>query len=371
MKIYLMTFLLGLCGCSTLITSHESPEVPRLKRESEEAELINAEKFLALARFEEARVLFRDFQWRHPQSVFFQSARIGEAQALEGMGRFQEAATLDRDIYLKTLKDQPEIAAQSLYHMSFVYEALGDDMKTVAALLDAKKLADHLSIETALAEIPARLAAVYARQGRESEAVSYLSEADKGIVKVMASKGPRLQKEWLAKTYFQMGSVSTNQLSADNFDDFIRGQKWVQVYLIKSLRQDDPTWSLRAQNKLQEIYRDLYIQFESVREQRELQIRLGGDLIDLMDQAELYRPFAGQVANTYEQAFFQYLTEVRKKTEKILYGSGETMSLTEESQKLNSLKRSGRVKADSLLPEEQKSSISLPPKVVPTEDPNL
>ncbi len=83
-----------------------------------------------------------------------------------------------------------------------------------------------------------------------------------------------------------------------------------------------------------------------------------------MDQAELYRPILGQNMNIYEKAFFPYLTEVRSRAEKLLYGSGESMSLTEESQKLNGLKRSGRVKKKA-------ATIPLPPKAVQSQDPNL
>lgn len=373
MKLILAASLFLLSGCASLFgdrLTEEQQMQARAQRASEEAEILNAEKVLEKDRYEEAGILFRDFQGRRSQSAFYQSARLGEAQSLEGLGRYQEATDLYRDIYLKTLKHQPEIAALALYRMSFAYEALGDDLKTVAALLDAKRIGEHLPVEVAQAEIPARLAAVYGRQGRDADAVAYLNEAEKGITKVMVEKGPHVKTDWLAKTYVQMGSVSTNQLSSDNFSEFAQGQKWVQVYLIKAMRLNDSTWSPRAQTKLQETYRDLYTQVESAKT-RDVQNRLGGDLFDLMDQADLYRPIVGQKMNSYEQAFFAYLSEVRKKTEKLIYGSGETMSLTEESQKLNSLKRSGRVKADSLLPEEKKPSIPLPPKVVPEEDPNL
>lgn len=373
MKRLVVISFLVLSGCVSLIAEHRSEEeqaAALATRQVEETELANAHKVLEQGRYEEARMLYRDFSGRRQQSVYLQAARMGEAQALEGLGQYKEAAELYRDIYLKTLKLQPEIASTALYRMSFAYEALGYDSKTIAALLDARRLSEHLPIEVAAAEIPARLAAVYGRQGQDQEAIHYLNEAEKGISEISARAETTLKKDWLAKTYVQMGSVSTNQLAKDNFDDFVQGQKWVQVYLIKALKLNDPVWSPRAQQKLQNTYRDLVTQLEAV-PNRETQNQLAGSLFELMDQADLYRPLAGQKMNPYEQGFFGYLSEVRKKTEKIVFGSGEIMTLTEESQKLHSLKRSGRVKADALLPEEKKSSIPLPPKVVPSEDPNL
>lgn len=372
MKFSMILFCILLSGCASLLGNRlsEDAQQSQVQKVSDEAELKTMEQQLAQGRYEETLKLAKDFQSRRATSLYFEASRLAEAQAYEGLGHYQEAANLDRDVYLKTIKYQPQIAAQALYRMSFAYEALGDDLKTVAALLDAKKLGEHLPHEVAYAEIPARLAAVYGRQQRENEAIQYLNEAEKGIAYVIEEKGPQVKKDWLAKTYVQMGSVSTNQLSSENFQELAQGQKWVQVYLIKALRLNDPTWSSRAQNKLQETYRDLYTQVESEKD-RSQQSSIGGDLVDLLDQADLYRPLSGQKMNSYEQGFFSYISEVRKKLEKLLYGSGETMGLTQESQKLNSLKRAGRVKADSFLPEEKKSSIPLPPKVVPAEDPNL
>lgn len=362
MKICLVMFLVIFAGCSHLTQQELDPEVAAKQKAAEEPEVISAEKVLALGRFEEALALFREFQARSPRSVFFESARLGEGQCLEGLGRPQEAVNLYRDVFFKTEKYKPEIAALALYRMSYAYEALGDDLKMVASLLDAKNRGNFLPVEITRAQIPARLAAVYARQNREAEAMGYLHEAEKGISKVIAARGRDVKPEWLAKIYVEMGSVSTNQLSVESFEDFVKSQKTVQVYLLKALKQNDPTWSARALKQLQETYQSLFILLES---------RVGGSFVDLMEQAELFKPMADQKTSPFEKDFYSYLGEVRKKTEQILYGGTEVMTLTEESQRLNSLRRPGTIKVESYLPAERKSFIPLPPKIVPSEDPNL
>lgn len=370
LQILFLTTVLGCSHFSQRSAGEENTNASAMERASEDSELLNAEKVLALGRIEQARVLFKDFSGRKPVSRFYQSAKLGEAQALYGLGQFQQAADLYREIYLKTLNEQPNIAGLALYYMSFAYEALGDDQKTVAALLDTKNFADSMPPEIALAEVPARLAAAYARQGREQEAMAYLNQADKGIGKVIASKGPKVKNDWLAKTYFQMGSVSTNQLTRENFSDFIQGQRGVQVYLIKSLKLADEVWSQKSLDKLCEIYRDLYHQVESAPLRTE-QNRLGGELLDLLDQADLYRPLQSAEATKYELDFFAFIQDVRKKVGGVVYSGEGTMPLTEESQRLNGLKRIFPFSKESSLPEPAKSTIPLPPKVVPTEDPNL
>lgn len=374
MRFFLASALLICLGCAhtepATVRPSESSLVEDKNREL--SEIINAEKVLALGRFDEARILFKDFQIHYPRSVYFESARLGEAQAFEGMGYPQEAVQLYRNIFFKTEKDQTTIAGLALYRMSFAFEAQGDDLKAVAALLDAKRKGSSLPSEVLQAQIPARLAMLYARQNREVEAMAYLNEAEKGIAKVIIEKGRGAAVDWLAKIYFEMGSVSTNQLTLATMEDFVRAQKVVQIYLIKSLKQDDPVWSARSLKQLQEIYRALLQQVELAPNNSKVLSITGGSFLELLDQADLFRPLADQRVNSYEKDFYySFLPEIRKKAELIIFGTPESLTLTEESQKLNSLKRSGRVDVESYLPPEEKSFIPLPPKVVPSEDPNL
>ena len=362
---------LSLLGCSSFQVRSEEGALQNQKL-IEERELQTADGLIAQGQFSEAQKLFKEFQERYPQSIYFQASRLGEAQALQGQAKWIEAVAIERDVYLKTKNLQPDIAALAQYRMSFAYEALGDEQKTVASLLDAKNLANALPKEVAWAEIPARLASVYSRLGREKEAVQYLNEAEKGIAKIRQEEVTTpLRKGWLAKTYVQMGTASTNQLSVDNFESFVNGQKLVQVYLIKAMELNDPVWSPQALKQLKGTYQDLSVQVEAVRSNRSQLEQLGGALVELIDRAELYRPLAGQSKNSYQIEFFALLAKIKTKTEKLLYQGQESMGLTEESQKLNSLKRAGRVKVEELLPEEKASKTKEVPKVVPSEDPNL
>ncbi|MDG0815086.1 tetratricopeptide repeat protein [Bdellovibrio sp. PAP01] len=360
----------SIVACSSFQIDRSDESAVAAKNLAEENEINNAERLLALARFEEARAQFKSFQGTYPQSFYFQSSRLGEAESLEGLGKWSEAVTIDRDVYEKTLKHQPAIAARALYRMSFAYEALGDDLKTLATLLDAYRMGSQLPSEVANAEIPARLASVYGKAGRDKEAMEYLNLAEKGIAKVREEKRD-LDQTWLAKTYVQMGTVSTNQVSSENFEAAVEGQKMVQVYLIKAMQMNDPIWSQRGVDQAKNTYLVFLTLLQAQHGNRQLEANMGGSLSDLIEQAELFKPLQGQKVNSFEKDFFSYLQEVRKKIEDILYQTKETMSLTEESQRMNSVKRPGRAKVDALLPEEEKRPIQTPPKIVPTEDPNL
>jgi tetratricopeptide (TPR) repeat protein len=364
-------------GCAGLLVScAHFPDNPfdhrnaQIEKDAQEKDLGISEALLAKGEYGNALVSFRDFQTQYPQSVYLQASRLGEAQALEGLGDWVQASGIEREVSLVTLKEQPQIAALALYRLSFSYLELGEDSKSVAALLDAQRLSQYLPLQVRVAEIPARLSAFYAGQGRDKEAASYLNDAEKGVDNVLKNPPKDLQKDWLAKTYYQMGSISVSQLTALNFIEFLRGERMVQVYLLKAMKLNDPQWSAKSLQYLLDMYQELD-RLVTVETARENQVQMAAAFYDLIEGADLFRPLENQRTTSYEVEFYKKLSEVRKRTEELLYSTRGGMELTEESQKLNSLKRAGRVKVDSLLPHEKKSSISLPPKIVPSEDPNL
>ncbi|MFS4459080.1 hypothetical protein [Bdellovibrio sp. HCB2-146] len=370
MRILLLVCASLMMSCGHVWVSPNDQAASQAERDAQEKELNKIEEVLAQEKYAEALAAFQAFQAEYPQSGFFMAARLGEAQALEGLGQWTQAVAIEREVSLITLKEQPEIAALALYRLSFTYREIGEDSKAAAALLDAQRLGNYLPMQITKVEIPARLAAFYASQGRDKEAASYLNDAEKGVEKVQQEKPEGLAKDWLPRAYYQMGSISINQLGAENFSEFIRGERVVQVYLLKVLKLNDSKWSPKALNYLNEMYRELD-RLVVAETSHQNQIQMGGAFFDLIEGADLFRPLEGQRQTTYEKDFFAMLSLMRKKTEELLYSTRGGMELTEESKKLNSLKRAGRVKADSLLPHEKKSTISLPLKVVPTEDPNL
>ena len=359
-----------LMSCAHFFETPFEHRTTQAEKELQEKDLSNAEALLAKGEYGNALIAFRSFQNTYPQSVYVQSSRLGEAQALEGLGDWIQAANIEREVSLLTLKEQPEIAALALYRLSFSYLELGEDAKSVAALLDAQRLSQHLPLQVRVAEIPARLSAFYAGQGRDKEAADYLNDAEKGVDKVLKNPPKDIRSDWLAKTYYQMGSISVSQLTALNFMEFLRGERMVQVYLLKAMKLNDPQWSAKSLQYVKDMYQELD-RLVTVEKNRDSQVQMAGAFYDLIEGADLFRPLENQRTTSYEVDFYKRLSEIRKKTEDLLYSTSEGMELTEESKKLNGLKRAGRVKVDSLLPHEKKSSISLPPKIVPTEDPNL
>lgn len=338
---------------------------------SEKADLENANGRWQQHQYEAARILYKQFQTKYPNSKYLLSARLGEAQSLEGLERWSEAAEIYRSVHDSAMQLQPEIATLAQYRLSFCYEALGDDIKAVASLLDCMSKAENLPEEVAQAEIPARLAMLYGKVQNRGESNKYMEIAQKGLQSLQGRKD--LPPATLAKTYYEMGAVSLNQISSENFSQAILGQKAVQRYLFRAVNLQVTPWSGEAAGKLKKNYRDLWnvllqmpgvdgVDAESVaRNRRTEQISLGAEFLDLIQNAENYRPFNDEKMNPLEKDFFAYLSDVKKKAQDLIFQPDADMGLTEESQKLNGIKRPGHI-------QDKEKTQPLPPK---SQDPNL
>jgi tetratricopeptide (TPR) repeat protein len=329
-----------------------------------------AEAALANANYEISLKLFVEFQAKHRSSKFFMAARLGEAQSLEGLESWSEALEIYRSIHDATVLLQPKIATFALYRMSFCYEALGDDVKAVATLRDSLNRKKYLSDEVSQAEAPARLAMLYSKSENPEEANRYIEVAQKGLNGLQGRRD--ISPLVLAKACFQMGSISHNQISSENFLQAVAGQKAVQRYLLKSINLNVAPWSGQSAEKLKKNYRDIWntlIEMPGVegvdaealtRKNQELQTIFSGEYLDLIDDAELYIPFEDKKRNNLEKDVFEYLAEMKKRTQTLLYQLPGKMGLTSESEKLNSIKRPGKLKG--VLPSSKNKT---------AEDPNL
>ncbi|MGZ3803199.1 MAG: tetratricopeptide repeat protein [Pseudobdellovibrionaceae bacterium] len=358
----ILTVLLAISifqGCSLLPL--RKSEVAIESQENRDFNLL--EQQIQLQNFAAACQSAENFQNSYPYSLKLQRVRFLKAGALEELGRWTEAEDTYKTISTISEKNQPEISAKSIYRLSFVYEALGDDQRVIATLFEAAKYHRDLSPEVVNAEIPSRLAMIYAKVDNFKEAQKWLDEADKGLKKTLETRSEPLTKKWLAELYFNMGSISTQQVSNDNIVTLIQGQSAVQKYLIRALQYDDPVWSAKALKKIRATYMDLWKTIETFPEasgyeplvaqkiKKDEQLRLAGPFSDLIKEAELYRPGVGQTSNPYQTEFFNFLEELQTRVVSVL---GEPLFTPLMSGQEKTAKK-------------PKTSV----KILPSEDPNL
>jgi tetratricopeptide (TPR) repeat protein len=232
--------------------SNEAPEVYRTAVQNLEGD-----------KHEEALKGFDDFVRDAPTSPWMQAAIINSGRALEGLGRWTEASERYRAV-IRASSNSPKLQAMALYRLSFCHEALGEDQQTVATLADVMNRRTHLPREVARAELPARVAAAYARVGNFGEAVKYYKEAQAGIG-TLRSEGdkPDSVPEWLPRTLYYMGSMPINRVNWASFETVLRPLAHAQIYLMQAAEVGAEPWASKASKDLIAIYRDLWRAIET------------------------------------------------------------------------------------------------------------
>ncbi len=197
-----------------------------------------------------------------PTSPYTQVAVYNTGRALEGLGRWAEAEQKYRDVVRATAR-APKLQALALYRLSFCYEARNDDTRTVAALMDARTRVHHLPEEIAIAEMPARLAAAYARVGNIDEAMKYYAQGEVGISRLRnqaygGEGGGRAVPEWLPRTLYHMGRMSLRTIAWGDFEDTLRPIERTQLYLLQAAELEAGAYSREAARELIRVYAEIW-----------------------------------------------------------------------------------------------------------------
>jgi hypothetical protein len=286
-----------------------------------------------------------EFQRKNPASVFFQKSRLLLGRSLAAQEKWLESIQVYRDVISSTREAKPEIAALALYYGSFSHEALEDDSRVLANLLEAYSLRDQLPADKGLAEIPARLAMTYQRMGQDNEAAMYSRLAEQGLSQARAQSKEGLNPQALARIYFQMGAHIQRPLTEDTLQasmaSFARGQ----IYLLKSVEVQAEPWSSKSKEALLSSY-SRYIQFLEMlplnvafergaaeRDRLRRQIRFAEDISEVVAILEQYQLPEGSAANPLYVEVKSGLESFKKVLGRYIFRDNSETELTLESQK--------------------------------------
>ena len=339
----LTIILLLLSGCvSKGPRDYSGAEIDPRVRAEQEGRLSIAEAAFVAGNYAQAESLFLEFQKQFPTSIFYQKSQFGLAQSIEAQERWSQAAQLYRQTIDATQATQPGIAAQAYFQLSFCYENLGDETRVLASLQDAQRLKAHLPVEIAEAEIPARLAASYSRMGRAQEAQVLFKEAQRGIERIRGQQNTAFSSDWLAKTYYQMGVLSTQQIHSENIQTVMDTLRMVQAFSLMSAEAAGEPWSGMASTGLMRSYRDLWNAVLQIplnpslesgaaqREQTERQDKFAGDLLIMINDLKSYRAPEPASESVQASELFIYLGYLEKSLQNHLYALKERNPLTTE-----------------------------------------
>lgn len=216
-------------------------------------------KALEQENYSEAAQIFDKLLVARPATQIDLVTTYNSGAAYEGLGDCKKASDRYREVVRSSATKFKNIEGQALYRMSLMYECLGNDPKTITSLLDARKRGKDLPWETLNAEIPARLAAAYARMGNRPKALEYFKQASESLKKLVNQETGRKQQELLGKTLFLMGQLNPAQRRAEGDPViFLQGLSMQQPYLLQAAEIGHPNWSKRASDDLILAYDNIW-----------------------------------------------------------------------------------------------------------------
>lgn len=331
----LPTLLIGCAGKSKKAATKENYEVDS-PQESPAFE--RGLKALADEKYQEAAQIFDRLLVQKPASELDLVTLYNSGAAYEGLGNCPKAIERYRELVRSFPGKFPRIEGQALYRMSLMYECLGQDNKAITALVDAKKRGKGLPSETLNAEIPARLAAAYARLGNREKALTYFKQASQGLKSVIAKGGGRVERDLLGRTLFLMGQLNPAQRRAEGDPStFMQSLSMQQPYLLQAMELGHPTWSKRAAEDLNTAYANFWnFKFSGNEQKRDFMVR-GLQVVNELKKIRL------PGSNALVEDIYKQIERTEGRLQQELSTVAETTKLTPEAQDRQGLKRKGRL----------------------------
>lgn len=195
-----------------------------------------------------AESLFNKLLALYPNSQYKSASELGLALIRIENDDCPGAITILDKVIASTRQTSKEISGRGIYARGLCFFSQNKDEKYLASLLEAQAILDKLLPELSYVEIPAKLAAYYSAKGEEKLSKTYLDQVDHGIRYLEAQPNRPLDKAWLAKIYFNVGTLTTQKLNSDNFELQLKSFSILSRYLIKSVALDATPWSKKSKD---------------------------------------------------------------------------------------------------------------------------
>lgn len=369
-----LVMIVGACGSKekqpkTLVSEDPVVDVALQNKFNQGIEYLDA------GNYSKAQTVFRDLVIQHPSSQFHWISMYNLGASYEGLGKCKEAGKAYRKVARASMNKYPRLEAQALFRMSFAYSCLGYDEKAVAALLDAKRRSQLLQEEVALAEIPARLAAAYARLGNKVKAQEFFTQAKQGVQRLKERhKNRRAVRDILAKTLFLMGRmVPVERLAKVDSLEYLTTLQQLQIYLLEATELNSKKWSPQAAEEIHNAYENIWDLVKNVpppnssdpefRDQKKRQMRfkiISEALANLKMLKADFRP--GLKNNPFVVDLRQSLDQKEQVFQQFLAENAVETPLSQQAERNQGLKRQGKTQGELPLDAKARQRSRLPEK---------
>jgi tetratricopeptide (TPR) repeat protein len=273
------------------------------------------------------------------------------------------------------------IEARALYNLSFVYESQDRRDELLATLIDLMKRRQYFVSLTGQVEIPARLAALYAAQGKMKEALIFHREASENFKKMVRQRENWGPKGELSKSLHYLGLVVFDGHN-ENFNDLIRKLEVGQKYFLAAAEASKGEWSEKSVERLKQLYDKawgLVLEYEpknlvgdsmaATKQKHRRQLVMASQFYDLMFRLQAEEFPIGQVnprSATIMRVASQWIDRIEKFALSLRVGPETIRS---ESIKNRPLARYVEEESQKVLANKEVSAIKPPPKPDTSGDP--
>ncbi len=360
MKIWIVLFtavsLLVSAGCGSSKKSYNLAAANR--EEAAKEKFDRGIKAMDQERYAEAAKIFEKILVDSPAEEFDFIVMYNLAAAQEGMKNCKPAVDTYRQVAKGAVGKFPRIEALALLRMSYAYECLGQNDKVIVALADVRRRQKVLPEDTAKAEVPARLAAAYARAGNREEAERFFKEALQGIKFLQVKYKDSISLvDRLSESLYFMGRSNVSEAEyLRNPVSQIKGLELMQLHLLQAAEIGSAKWSGRAANEILNNYARVWKYFEKLEapESSDATLRerdrdrLRADVLkETLRSVKVLKSqrLPSRQENANVAKLFQGLDQEERKLTAMLAEVGPHTNLTPEAEGREGLKRQGRVKS--------------------------
>lgn len=259
-----------------------------------------------------------------------------------------------RQVVRLSNKKIPQLQGRALLRLSDIHTCLGEDSKAVATLVQLSRDKYGLPPEISAAEIPAKLAAAYARIGNIKEAERYFKIAEKGLSRMQDGLKDADKRSELSRILFTMGNISQLNTKTMKSGDYLATIRALQKYLYKSVEMNSKTWSTQSYEMILQAYRQAWDYIDDVtvpkndddqisdREKKRQQVTLAQEMTQTLKslyQERIPSPDEPEIVVKLMARLKQEETKYRNFVATNLVGTG----LSREALEAQSLKKLGRV----------------------------
>ena len=295
-------------------------------------------KALDQQNYQEAARIFDRLLVAKPATEHDLATTYNSGAAYEGLGNCTRASERYREVIRGSSGKFGRLEAASFYRLSLMYECLGQDVKAITALLDARKRGRELPFSTTQAEIPARLAAAYARVGNRKKALEYFAVASKGLKSIVSQENGKKQQDMLGQSLYLMGQLNPGQRRAEGDPTaYLLGLSMQQPHLLQAVELNHAIWSPKADADLNLAYDNIWkFKFTEPQKQYEFFVRA-------IQTAREFKRLRMPNENARATAIFNKVEGIEGRLSAEIAKVGATTKLTPEAEKREGLKRDGRI----------------------------